>query len=238
MNHVPDSRWPLVKAWGGSGEVVRYRKEGGFAVVKRRWQVRALVMFVAAIAGMTILAQACGGGSAGEDVTPTATSPTAAATATPEAAPTAIASPPPRPQAMLSGKVKVEEPGVVTTEDGEELRVSLSGEGYLWRFEPGDSWTVSRADGTVLLSGTVVGEAHKWEYVAGYVRLDDGRAVAFGLDNEGNWYIYPAEETCRLAGYYVTHLEGSGSVLLQGLADEVAICRDKLGITEGIPQTP
>jgi len=139
---------------------------------------------------------------------------------------------------MLSGKVKVEEPGVVITEDGEELRVSLSGEGYLWRFEPGDRWTVSRADGTVLLSGTIVGEAHKWEYVAGYVRLDDGRAVAFGLDNEGNWYIYPAEETCRLAGYYVTHLEGSGSVLLQGLADEVAICRDKLGITEGIPGTP
>jgi hypothetical protein len=178
-------------------------------------------MFVAATAGMTILAQACGGGSATEDVTPTA-----------------IASPPPAPQAMLSGKVKVEEPGVVITEDEEELRVSLSGEGYLWRFEPGDRWTVSRADGTVLLSGTIVGEAHKWEYVAGYVRLDDGRAVAFGLDNEGNWYIYPAEETCRLAGYWVRRLEGSGSVALQGLADEVAICRDKLGITEDIPGTP
>jgi len=44
-------------------------------VVKGGWQVRALVMFVAAIAGMTILAQACGGGSANVDVTPTATSP-------------------------------------------------------------------------------------------------------------------------------------------------------------------
>jgi len=221
MNHVPDSRWPLVKAWGGSGEVVRYRKEGGFAVVKRRWQVRAGIAFVVIVGAAVLLAQACGGGSATEDVTPTA-----------------IASPPPAPQAMLSGKVKVEEPGVVITEDEEELRVSLSGEGYLWRFEPGDRWTVSRADGTVLLSGTIVGEAHKWEYVAGYVRLDDGRAVAFGLDNEGNWYIYPAEETCRLAGYWVRRLEGSGSVALQGLADEVAICRDKLGITEDIPGTP
>ena len=36
--------------------------------------MRALVMFVAATAGMTILAQACGGGSAGEDATPLATS--------------------------------------------------------------------------------------------------------------------------------------------------------------------
>jgi len=139
---------------------------------------------------------------------------------------------------MLSGKVKVAEPGVVVTEDGEELRVSLSGEGYLWRFEPGDRWTVSRADGTVLLSGTLVGEAHKWEYVAGYVRLGDGRAVAFGLDNEDNWYVYPAEETCRLAEYYIRRLGGSGSVVLQGLAEEVAICREKLGITEGIPETP
>jgi len=175
-----------------------------------------------------------------EEATPTSTPavvPTAAATAAPQATPTPIASPPPALQAMLSGKVKVEEPGVVITEDGEELRVSLSGEGYLWRFEPGDSWTVSRADGTVLLSGTLVGEAHKWEYVAGYVRLDDGRAVAFGLDNEGNWRVYPAEETCQLAEYYIRRFEGTGSVVLQGLAEELAICREKLGITEGIPET-
>ena len=139
---------------------------------------------------------------------------------------------------MLSGKAKVDEPGVVITEDGEELRVSLSGEGALWHFKPGDRWTVSRADGTALLSGTLVGEAHKWEYVAGYVRLDDGRAVAFGLDNGDGWYVYPAEETCRLAEYYMRRFEGTDSVVLQGLAEELAICRDKLGITEGIPETP
>jgi len=43
-------------------------------VVKRRWQLRALVAFVAAIGAVTMLAQACGGGSAGEDATPLATS--------------------------------------------------------------------------------------------------------------------------------------------------------------------
>jgi len=75
MNHVADSRRPLVKAWRGSGELVRYRKEGGFAVVKRKWQVRAGIAFVVAIGVVVLLAQACGGGSAGEDATPTATTP-------------------------------------------------------------------------------------------------------------------------------------------------------------------
>jgi len=48
-------------------------------VVKRRWQVRAGIAFVAVMAGALLLAQACGGGSAGEDVTPTATTPTSTA---------------------------------------------------------------------------------------------------------------------------------------------------------------
>ena len=42
-------------------------------MVKRRWQLRDLIAFVAAIAAVTMLAQACGG-SAGEDATPLATS--------------------------------------------------------------------------------------------------------------------------------------------------------------------
>jgi capsid protein len=42
-------------------------------VVKRRWQARVGIAFVAVMAGAVLLAQACGG-SAGEDVTPTATS--------------------------------------------------------------------------------------------------------------------------------------------------------------------
>jgi len=48
-------------------------------VAKGRWQVRAPMAFVVTIAGLIILAQACGGGSAGEDASPTATSPPAAA---------------------------------------------------------------------------------------------------------------------------------------------------------------
>jgi hypothetical protein len=44
-------------------------------VVKRRWQLSALIAFVAVVLGAMLLAQACGGGSASEDVTPTATPP-------------------------------------------------------------------------------------------------------------------------------------------------------------------
>jgi hypothetical protein len=43
-------------------------------LVKRRWRVGALIAFVAVIGAVVLLAQACGGGSAGVDVTPTATS--------------------------------------------------------------------------------------------------------------------------------------------------------------------
>lgn len=36
-------------------------------MVKRRWQVRARIGLMAAIGGIVILAQACGGGSANVD---------------------------------------------------------------------------------------------------------------------------------------------------------------------------
>jgi lipoate-protein ligase A len=42
--------------------------------MNRAWQLRAVIAFAAAIGAVVILAQACGGGSAGEDVTPTAAS--------------------------------------------------------------------------------------------------------------------------------------------------------------------
>lgn len=44
-------------------------------MVRRRWQLSALIAFVAALTAVVALAQACGGGSANVDVTPTATSP-------------------------------------------------------------------------------------------------------------------------------------------------------------------
>jgi hypothetical protein len=43
-------------------------------VVKRRWRVRAGIAFVVIVGAAVLLAQACGGGSAGEDATPLATS--------------------------------------------------------------------------------------------------------------------------------------------------------------------
>jgi len=44
-------------------------------MMNRAWQVRAVIAFAAAIGAVVILAQACGGGSADVDATPTATSP-------------------------------------------------------------------------------------------------------------------------------------------------------------------
>jgi phage gp36-like protein len=58
-------------------------------VTKRSWRALGCITGVAAIAAVAILAQACGGGSASEDASPTATSPAAAAarSATPGAGP-------------------------------------------------------------------------------------------------------------------------------------------------------
>ena len=52
----------------------RLSEEGGFPVVKRRWQVCAWMVFVAAVGIVVMLAQACGGGSASVDTTPLTTS--------------------------------------------------------------------------------------------------------------------------------------------------------------------
>jgi hypothetical protein len=185
---------------------------------------------------------ACGGG---EEGTPTATpavtataQATSTATVTPitAATPTPIPSPPPIPQAMLFGQVNIEEPGVVVSGSGEELRVSLSDNGDLWHFKPDDRWEVSGADGTVLFSGTIVEEVPLWGQVAGFVRLDDGSLVAYTLDTAKNWAVYPAEGICALAGYFAE--QDLAAEVVQSFLNVVAICRDKLGITEGIPETP
>ena len=60
-------------------------------MAKRRWRLHAPMAFVVAIAGLIMLAQACGGGSASEDASPTATatsqSAAAVASGTPGARP-------------------------------------------------------------------------------------------------------------------------------------------------------
>jgi hypothetical protein len=159
-------------------------------------------------------------------------SPSAAATATP----TAIASGPPELHPIVSGRHEWSEAGVVITEDEEELHVSLSGEGTVWRFQPDEPWTVRRADGTALLSGTIVQEAGLWEQAVGFVRLDDGHLVAYSFDIDANWNVYPAEEMCRLAAYWAE--QDGGSEVLKGFVDVVDICRERLGITPAIPETP
>ena len=156
-------------------------------------------------------------------------SPSAAASATS----TAIAGGPPELHPLVSGRHDWNEPGTVLAEDGEELHVSLSAEGTVWRFRSDDPWTVTRADGTALLSGTVVGEAGLWEQAVGFVRLDDGRLVAYSLDIDSNWNVYPAEEMCRQAAYWAER-DGSSEVL-RGFVDVLGICVEELGIT---PDTP
>lgn len=46
----------------------------------RRWQARVPIASLVVVAGVALLAQACGGGSSGENVTPTATTPLTSAT--------------------------------------------------------------------------------------------------------------------------------------------------------------
>ena len=167
-----------------------------------------------------------------------APSPSAAATAAPQrsATPTAIAGGPPELHSIISGKHRPDEAGVVASEGGEEVHVSLSAEGTVWRFQPDEPWTVRLVDGTVLLSGTIVEEAEMWEGAIGFVRLDDGRFVAYSFDIDANWNVYPAEEMCRLAAYWAK--QGGDSDVLKGFVDVLRICREKLGIAETTPEAP
>jgi hypothetical protein len=167
-----------------------------------------------------------------------APSPSAAATAAPERSttPTAIAGGPPELHPIVSGRHDWNEPGVVITEAGDELRVSLSAQGTVWRFQPDETWTVKRSDGTVLLSGTAVQEAGLWEQAVGFVHLDDGRLIAYSFDIDANWNVYPAEEMCRLAAYWAER--DGGSEVARGFVDVLGICVDKLGITPDTSETP
>jgi len=75
-----------------------------------------------------------------------------------------------------------------------------------------------------------------WEGAIGFVRLDDGRFVAYSFDIDANWNVYPAEEMCPLAAYWAK--QGGDSDVLKGFVDVVRICREKLGIAETTPEAP
>jgi len=192
-------------------------------------EMRWSALIAATLAVATI---ACGDSVSLLRLTPTA-SPTTGSTPTP----TPIASPP-KLHPIVSGKQVAVEASVVITDAGEKLYVSLSREGFLWRFEPGDRWTVSREDGTIFLSGTVVREALQYEGVYGFVRPDAGPLVAYFFGTDGNWTVYPAEEVCRLSGYYLKSRQDIYPTVLKGLVEVAVICLEELGITEGILETP
>ncbi len=156
--------------------------------------------------------------------------------------------------------------GLVTTDDGRTLHLSLSEAGTVPGFEPGERWTLSEADGTSLMSGTVLGEAVQYESVYGFVRLDDGRAVVYqhGIMPE-DWRIYPADEVCdslegllRIPSVYLRDGTVPEDALLaaacdwrgegpsrqvcydkiDGVVRGIAICVEQLGLSHGLQILP
>jgi len=99
-------------------------------VAKRNWRVLACIAGVAAIAALAILAQACGGGSASEDASPTATSPAAAAarSVTPGAGPSFTFGAGPDGQASIFGGAS-EELATFLGVSTEQLQSELDAEG-------------------------------------------------------------------------------------------------------------
>jgi hypothetical protein len=223
---------------------------------------RRLVLVIGA-ALVSLAATRCGGE---ESVAPTRTLSPSGTTASQAgtSALTPTLSPTPELHPLISGTETGQ--GIITTDTGEELRVSKSKAGFLWRFEPGERWQITRADGTVMMSGTVVGEALQYENVFGFVRLDDGRAVAYSYGIGPGWTVYPAEEVCSALGTtveipaaYVRDDVIEEEPLLEsicggvgtppnrddpchdkmtGVIHGLAICLGELGIREGIQIVP
>jgi hypothetical protein len=158
-----------------------------------------LLGVVLGAAFVALAATGCGGGDEQEGA-PMDISTPSVARETPSSGP--IVPPPLNPKTEFHPLVSGLETGqgVITSDTGEEMRVSTSRAGFLWRFEPGERWLVTGSDGTVLMSGAVVGEALMYESVYGFVRLDDGRAVAYSYGIGPGWSVYPAEEVCSSLG--------------------------------------
>jgi hypothetical protein len=102
---------------------------------------------------------------------------------------------------MYLGSVRYQEPGVVII-DGEPYTVSLSDDGQLAGFKPGQDWHLVGPDGVEILSGAILGEFGQWERGVDFVRLDDGRVIAYSVDIDGNWRISPGEDECLWSAYW------------------------------------
>jgi len=223
-----------------------------------------LLSRVLVVALLALVATGCGGE---ESVAPTHTlSPSgtqASQAGTP--APTPTLSPTPELHPLISGRKTLQ--GIVTTDTGEDIRVSLSKAGGPWRFESGERWLVTRADGTVIMSGIVVGASLQYESVFGFVRLEDGRVIAYEFAGDwGHWSVYPAAEVCSSLGgtvkipaaYVRDGVIEEGPLLesicggegrppsfddpchdkMAGVTRGLTICLEDLGIREGIQFVP
>jgi hypothetical protein len=226
--------------------------------------MRLLLLVIGA--ALAALAAAGCGGDREQASAPMDISTPLVASETPSVGP--IVPPPLDPETELHPLVSGTETGqgIITSDTGEEMRVSTSRAGFLWRFESGERWQVTRSDGTVLMSGAVVGEALMYESVYGFVRLDDGRAVAYSYGIGPGWTVYPAEEVCSALGgvveipaAYVRDDVIEEEPLLEsicggvgkppnrddpchdkmtGVIHGLAICLGELGIREGIQIVP
>jgi dipeptidyl aminopeptidase/acylaminoacyl peptidase len=148
----------------------------------------------------------------------------------------------------------------VIVDSGGTLHVGPSEAGLVWRFKPGERWLVSRDDGTLRMSGAVAGEALMYENVYGFVRLDDGGAVAYSYDIGGNWIVYSAQEICASLGqalpipaaFVVDGVIKQEELLdnmcdgqdnpcrdkMDGVVRGIAVCVEKLGIMDGLRLVP
>jgi len=97
-------------------------------VAKRRWRLSVRIACLAVAAGLAILAQACGGGSASEDASPTATNPPAAAAGDETPLPGFTPGAGPRGQALSVGGAS-EELAAFLGVSTEQLQSELDAEG-------------------------------------------------------------------------------------------------------------
>ena len=97
-------------------------------MAKRRWRLSVRIACLAVAAGLAILAQACGGGSASEDASPTATNPPAAAAGDETPLPGFTPGAGPRGQALSVGGAS-EELAAFLGVSTEQLQSELDAEG-------------------------------------------------------------------------------------------------------------
>lgn len=142
---------------------------------------------------------------------------------------------PPELTDMYSGSVRYREPGVVII-DGEPYTVSLSDNGQLAGFKPGQDWRLAGPEGVVALSGKILGEFGQWERGVDFVQLDDGRVVAYVVDIDGNWSVHLGEDECLWNAYWANRYPlfspqpGDAADIGGGFRRVAEFCEQELGL--------